>query len=361
MNLFPLHKKHFKRINLDPIIAVVIPAYNVEKSICVVLKKIPAKVNYIIVVDDCSPDGLINEVTSYNDQRVHLISNTHNRGVGGAVLIGYSYALSLGADIVIKIDGDDQMDLTYLDDLLAPILEKRADYSKGNRFLHQQELLRMPGIRKFGNLCLSFFSKIATGYWQIFDPTNGFTAITKQALLQIDPDKVEKNYFFETAMLAELRKADAVIEDVPIPAIYNDFGSSIKIGREIIIFLPKLIHRIFARIHYQYFKFNFTAISFFLSSSIVLGLFGVIWGIVKWIKSSQTGIPATTGTVLIAVLPIILAVQFFVQAVTLDISNIPIHPISGNKNLYRTHDKPMTRYLTNQISSGEVIIRKKEK
>jgi len=129
-------------------------------------------------------------------------------------------------------------------------------------------------------------------------------------------------------MLAELRKLDAGFEDIPIPAIYNEHGSSIRIPREFFRFSANLTYRIFERIIHQYDRFDFSAVSFYLPASVILGVLGGVWGIVKWVKSDQTGVPATTGTVLIAVLPIILAVQFFVQAVALDIDSTPSEPLA---------------------------------
>ncbi len=340
------------------VIAVVIPAYKAEKSIRSVLKKIPSRVDFIVVVDDKSPDNVAGVVAECGDPRVHLISNLHNCGVGGSVLIGYAYALDHGADIAVKVDSDDQMDLKYLDELLVPLVEKQADYTKGNRFLHQEELQRMPLVRRIGNLGLSFFTKIATGYWQIFDPTNGYTAISKPALQLIDPAKISRGYFFETSMLAELRKMNAVVVDIPIPAVYNEHGSSLKIRREFFLFAFNLIKRTIDRIFYQYFRFDFSATSFYLSSSLVLGLFGLIWGIIKWVKSAQTGIPSTTGTVLIAVLPIILAVQFFVQAVTLDIESQPKTSLSADISVKNNHKYPLIAYLEDQVKTGEVILHK---
>jgi glycosyltransferase involved in cell wall biosynthesis len=338
------------------VIAVVIPAYKAEKSIRRVLQKIPTSVDFIVVVDDKSPDNVANEVAECEDPRVHLISNLSNRGVGGSVLIGYAYALNHGADIVVKVDSDDQMDLNYFDDLIAPVLEFRADYAKGNRFMHQEELQQMPFIRRIGNLGLSFFTKVATGYWHVFDPTNGYTAISRVALKYLDPAKISQRYFFETSMLAELRKMNAVVEDIPIPAVYNDHGSSLKVHREFFLFAYNLIKCTIDRILYQYFRFDFSATSFFLTSSFGTGLFGLVWGILKWVESSRTGVPATTGTVLIAVLPIILSVQFFVQAVALDIESQPRKSLTSSDVKKEIHTSPLIKYLDDHMIAGEMII-----
>lgn len=305
-------------------VAVVIPAYRVENRILSVISSIPDYIDHIIVVDDASPDHTSDLVMSVSNPKLHLIRHEKNQGVGGAMLSGYSFALSLGADIVVKVDGDGQMDLEYLPYLLEPIQSFHADYTKGNRFLHYEALKTMPFMRKFGNLSLTFFTKVASGYWNIFDPTNGYTAISAKRLKALNPWRISKNYFFETSMLCELRRTNAVVEDVAIPAIYADEKSSINILRELLLFSRNLFKRTVSRIGFQYFLFDFTATSLYFIISFVLGTFGVIWGITKWVHSAQTNIPATTGTVLIAVLPIILAVQFLTQAVALDISRVPV-------------------------------------
>lgn len=304
-------------------IAVVIPAYRVEEQISRVVAKIPAFVDEIIIVNDCSPDNSAQVISGIKDKRVHVLTHLKNLGVGGAMLSGYSYALNLDCSIVVKLDGDDQMDPAYIVELIMPIKDRQADYVKGNRFLHQAELSRMPFIRLVGNFGLTFLTKLASGYWNVFDPTNGYTAIASDKLSQLDPNRIAKNYFFETSMLCELRKIDAVVQDLPMPAIYKDEKSSLSIGRELFVFSGNLFSRFVHRLIHQYFLFDFNAASLYLILGTLLGFFGGIWGIVKWIKSIQTGIPATTGTVLLAVLPVILAVQFLTQAIALDIASVP--------------------------------------
>ncbi len=339
-----------------PLIAAVIPAYHAMSSIATVVRKIPPTVAIIIIVADDTREDLAPVLRELGDPRVYLVEHQQNQGVGGATLTGYGYALQLGAEIVVKIDSDDQMDLNYFEDLIAPLLDLSADYTKGNRFLHQEELRSMPLIRRVGNQGLSFLTKLATGYWKIYDPTNGYTAISRRALELLDPGRISRHFFFETSMLAELQKLDAVVEDVPIPAIYNEHGSAIRIPREFFLFSTNLTYRIFERIIRQYFRFDFSAVSFYLLASLILGVFGVVWGIVKWIQSDQTGIPATTGTVLIAVLPIILAVQFFVQAVALDIASTPNLPLARRRRRRISQPLPLVARFTQLVESGQAQV-----
>jgi len=333
-------------------IAVVIPAYNVEDTIVKVIMGIPKSVETIIVVNDASKDKTANKVKSVKDNRVTLINHNKNMGVGGALLSGYSYALGLGADVVVKLDGDDQMDPKFIPGLVEPILNGQADYTKGNRFLHPVALKKMPIGRKISNLGLTFLSKIASGYWNIFDPANGYTAIAATKLASLDPQKIARSYFFETSMLCELRKINAVVMDISMPAIYQNERSSVKVPREIFVFSTNLIARIFDRLFSRYFLYDFTAVSLYLLTGILLCLFGGIWGLVKWYDSMQTGIPATTGTVLIAVLPIILGFQLLIQAISLDISDVPTKVQNANLNF----EDQMRDYIQDLISQGQAIL-----
>jgi len=333
-------------------IVVVIPAYNVEDTIVKVIMGIPKSVETIIVVNDASNDETSNRVKSVKDNRVTLINHNKNMGVGGALLSGYSYALGLGADVVVKLDGDDQMDPKFIPGLVEPILYGQADYTKGNRFLHPVALKKMPIGRKISNLGLTFLSKIASGYWNIFDPANGYTAIAATKLASLDPQKIARSYFFETSMLCELRKINAVVMDISMPAIYQNERSSVKVPREIFVFSTNLIARIFDRLFSRYFLYDFTAVSLYLLIGILLCLFGGIWGLVKWYDSMQSGIPATTGTVLIAVLPIILGFQLLIQAISLDISDVPTKVQNANLNF----EDQMRDYIQDLISQGQAIL-----
>ncbi len=304
-------------------IAVIIPAYNVENHIADVVAGIPSFVDQIIIVDDKSTDATLKVIQALNDSRLTIIHHEHNLGVGGAVLSGYEKAYELGADIFVKLDGDNQMDPAHIQALVYPIANVEADYTKGNRFLHIKELQRMPIIRRLGNLGLSFLTKLASGYWNIFDPTNGFTALHKEAYRELKKSSITKDYFFESSMLIQLRRVDARVLDIPIPAKYEDEDSHLSPLRSLLSFPPRLFIGLIKRILYQYFLFDFTAVSLFLSIGIPAIVFGFVWGFIQWIQSNRIGIPATTGTVLIAVLPIIVGVQLIVQAFSLDIDSVP--------------------------------------
>jgi dolichol-phosphate mannosyltransferase len=306
-------------------IAVIIPAYRAEQNIERVVQGIPGSVTNIIVVDDGSKDGTSAVVATLQkvDERIHLVKHSENQGVGGAMLSGYAKAVELGADIAVKMDSDDQMDPRYIPVLVQPILNGRVDYAKGNRFLHLNELVRMPVKRRLGNIGLSLLVKLASGYWNIFDPTNGYTAINTRVLATIDQKRIDRRYFFESSMLLELGLAQAVVRDIPIPARYHDEVSRLS-ERDALLRFPGLLFKGFwRRVLVQYFIRDFSATSLFLVFGIGALLFGLVFGAWKWIVSSQSGIPATTGTIMIAVLPVIIGIQLILQAIVMDIQNVP--------------------------------------
>jgi len=276
-----------------------------------------------IVVDDCSPDNTTDIVKNINDDRIHLISHQENQGVGGATLTGYRLATELNADIVVKMDGDDQMDPNYLPQLLRPILQGEADYTKGNRFIHLKEISSMPLVRRIGNAGLSFMVKIASGYWNIFDPTNGYTAINTKIINDILDANIAKRYFFEINVLLELGISRAVVQDVYIPARYHNNESQLSEIDTLFKFPPKLLKGSLRRILLIYYVRDFNLISILLPMGMILILFGSTWGIYHWTRSIELNIEATTGTIMLSVLPLILGVQFILQALLADIQNVP--------------------------------------
>lgn len=313
---------------LDHHIAVVIPAYKVESHIRTVVKNIPNFVKSIIVVNDASPDSTHAILKEIKDERLTILEHKNNQGVGGAMITGYNHAVSIGAEIIVKMDGDDQMDPDKIFELISPILHQEADFTKGNRFLHQAQLSSMPLLRRMGNWGLTFLVKAASGYWQIFDPTNGFTAMHANIWKQINKTRIAKDYYFESSLLAEMRFINAVVQDVYIPARYQDEKSSLSIWKVLFSFPFRLIRTTLRRIVYQYYLYNFSFASLALILGTIFVLFGFIWGIIYWVESKKTGIPATTGTVLIAVLPIILGMQLLLQAISQDMTDLPKKTIS---------------------------------
>jgi glycosyltransferase involved in cell wall biosynthesis len=315
------------------IITVVIPCYNVSRHIEDVIKKLPAEVNWIIAVNDRSKDDTENVLSRIQgeNRKVVVINHEENQGVGGAMITGFKRSIELKSDITIKIDGDDQMDSSYLPAFIKPILDNKADYTKGNRFRDFKALRKMPVLRRFGNLGLSFMIKAASGYWNIFDPNNGFVAISNEMLKTIDINKIHKRYFFESSMLIELYHAEAVIQEIPMKARYGDEVSNLSLTRTLFGFPPKLLKAFIRRIILKYFLFDFNIASLYLLFGVPLFLFGLVYGIVNFIEFGSSHTPAPTGTVVIPTLLIIMGFQLLLSATSYDISNYPKSKDSNSK------------------------------
>jgi glycosyltransferase involved in cell wall biosynthesis len=311
-------------------LTIIIPSYNVAETIESVLAELPDYVRHIIVVDDASSDNTPELVRAFatRDSRIIMICHEKNLGVGGAMATGFRKALELGAQVVVKIDGDHQMDTAHIPALVTPLLEGKADYAKGNRFRDFESLRHMPAIRRIGNLGLSFLTKAATGYWNCFDPTNGFFAIRAEILEQLPLERIDRRYFFETSMLANLYLLDAFVLDLPMPARYRGERSSLSIWRVLVEFPAKLLGTLLRRLLLRYFLFDFSMVSVYLLTGIPLILFGLIFGSVKWAQYLELGVPAPTGTVILPTLAIILGIQILLSAIELDMNAAPKSPRS---------------------------------
>ena len=302
-------------------IAVVIPYYNASKHILSVLQKIPSFIDVIYVVDDCSIE-IFPEVAK-NISKVIYIKNISNIGVGGATKKGFEEAIKDEIDIIVKVDADDQMDTSYIESLLQPLIQQKAEYSKGNRFRDFKALKTMPFVRKTGNLILSFFTKAATGYWNNFDPTNGFFAIKTKMLRQIDFNNIANRYYFETSLIAELYFQEARIKDVSMPAIYGEEKSNMSVWKMPFVFFPKLLKTFIKRIAKSYFVYDFNMSSIYILLGVPLFLFGFIYGLYTWWFYSSNSIFAPTGTIMLVTLTIIIGFQLLLQAVHYDIIKAP--------------------------------------
>jgi dolichol-phosphate mannosyltransferase len=308
-------------------VAVVMPAYQAASTIAKVLGGIPAWVDTIYVVDDASVDETAALVRVVADPRVELLVHDTNRGVGAATITGYRHALRRGIDICVKMDADGQMDASDLPQLIEPLVAGRADYAKGNRFHDGEALRRMPLLRRVGNLALSFLVKAASGQWHIFDPTNGYTAIHRSALAAVDLDRLHPRYFFESSMLVMLKHARAVIEDVPLPARYGAEQSNLRVARALFEFPWLLLRYGCRRIGWQYFLTDFNAVSLFLTCGVPLVVYGLAFGLYHWIDSVRRNVLTPTGTVMLAVLTLILGFQLLLQALVLDTQSQPDRPL----------------------------------
>jgi dolichol-phosphate mannosyltransferase len=309
-------------------VAVVIPSYKVTRHIVSVISQIPVGVWRIYVVDDACPDnsGKFVEL-QVSDARVRVLYHKQNQGVGGSVITGYLAAIDDGAEIIVKIDGDGQMDASLIPRFIEPILEGEADYTKGNRFFNLEQAKTMPKIRLFGNALLSFMTKISSGYWNLFDPTNGYTAIHADLVRQLPFKKISRRYFFETDMLFRLNTLRAVVVDVPMNAHYGEEISNLKISAIVGEFLVKHTRNFLKRILYNYYIRDMSLASIELPLGALLLIFGSMFGAYSWINSFKEGVNTPAGTVMLASLPIIVGGQLILAFLAYDISNIPHRPI----------------------------------
>lgn len=310
-------------------IAVAIPCYKVTQQVLGVISAIGPEVEVIYAVDDACPNGSGRFIEEHNiDKRVRVLYHAENRGVGGAVVTAYQAAIKEGVDIVVKIDGDGQMNPALLPLFVRSIQRGRADYTKGNRFYRPESLRGMPPIRLFGNAVLSLMTKFSCGYWSSMDPTNGYTAVHTAVLRKLPLERLERRYFFETDMLYHLNTIRAVVQDVPMDAVYADEESNLKVSKVMPEFLRKHASRLVKRYAYQYLLRDFNIGSLYSILGILLCLSSMVFGSVHWFQSAVSGKTASSGTVMFAALPMIIGIQFLIAFLHYDVSNVPRDALS---------------------------------
>jgi dolichol-phosphate mannosyltransferase len=313
-------------------VAVVVPAYRVANQIERVVLGIPEWVRHIVVVVDASPDDTYEKLVALRArglERLVVLRHDANRGVGGAMQTGFKEALRLGASIVVKMDGDDQMDPGQLPALVAPLIAGQADVTKGNRYASAASVRSMPLVRIMGNAGLTFLVKAASGYWNIFDPANGYVALRREALEALEIERLPRRYFFESGLLIELGIRRAVVLDVNMPARYGDERSSLSIGRTLLGFPPRLLWGMIRRVFWRYFVHDFSPVSLFLVVGLALFLSGTIYGGVRWWQLNvRADAFAPTGEIVAVAMAILLGVQLLLQAVVLDITGVPRTPLA---------------------------------
>jgi dolichol-phosphate mannosyltransferase len=322
-------------------VAVVVPCYRVKSEVLSVLARVPAEVDHIVCIDDACPDGSGRHIeTECRDPRVRVVYHERNKGVGGAVKTGYLAARELCCDVAVKIDGDGQMDPQLIPAFVKPIALGHADYTKGNRFFRIEDVRKMPRIRLFGNAVLSFLSKFSTGYWNLFDPTNGYTALHLSMLDLVPLRKIADRYFFETDLLFRLYCVRAVARDVPMVAVYGDERSSLRVTRVLGPFLAGNIRNLIKRTFYGYFlrDFNVASIQLLLGPPLLLA--GTTFGAWHWWLAATEGRVATAGTVMIGALLIIVGIQLTLAALSFDVANVPTQPLHPMLNAPPKRDVP---------------------
>jgi dolichol-phosphate mannosyltransferase len=308
-------------------IAVIIPTYKARDHILGVINAIGPEVVRIYIIDDCCPDGSGDFVAAnFKDTRVSIIRHTKNQGVGGAVMTGYKAAIEDGMGILIKIDSDGQMDPALIPNFAAPIIDGEADYTKGNRFFDLEKIRSMPKVRLFGNAILSLMCKLSSGYWNLFDPTNGYTAIHVDVARHLPFSKISRRYFFETDILFRLNTLRAVVVDVPMESKYGNEVSHLEIHKILGEFFAKHVRNFSKRIFYNYYLRDMSLASIELPVGLVLLGFGLVYGGYHWIHATQAALPTTAGTVMLSALPILAGIQLLLGFIGYDVSSVPTRP-----------------------------------
>jgi glycosyltransferase involved in cell wall biosynthesis len=299
-------------------VAAVVPAYREQEHIAEVISTMPGLVDHIVIVDDASPDETAARARDAADARTVVISLPQNQGVGGAVLAGHLAALDLGADVCVVMAGDGQMDPEYLPALLDPIASGRAQFTKANRFYGRGSFAGMPRLRVLGNIALSFFTKAASGYWNLFDPQNGYTAIHRDALERLPLDQIAKRYDFENDLLINLNILRVPAVDVPVPARYGAEVSGMNLATVGPRIAVRLCRGFWTRMWWKYVLQSFSAVALLFFTGLGLLLLGSLIGV--WIIVHTLGPPvASPGTVILCVAPLLSGLQMLLFAMLLDI------------------------------------------
>lgn len=317
-------------LDVAPRIAVIIPCFRVGEAVFGVLEGIGPWCDAVYCVDDGCPDGSGAKIRERcADPRVRVITRERNGGVGAATMTGYRAAIDEGAHVLVKVDGDGQMDPRLVPWLVRPILDGRADYVKGNRFFSSRTVAAMPLVRLIGNAGLSFLTKLSTGYWDLFDPTNGFTAIHAAVARELPFDRIHPRYFFESDMLFRLGVIRARVVELPFMARYGNERSNLSVLDSLLRFPWLHLRNLVKRILYGYFLRNFSVASLNLVVGLSLIGFGALFGAIRWTMAMEVGNASTAGTVMLAALPILLGLQLVLSFLQVDIASTPAEVLHG--------------------------------
>ncbi len=357
----------------DKTIAVVVPAFNEENQIEMVIATMPEFVDRIVVVNDNSTDNTGNVVenlidkdsgttmkitngwdnekhTKYNvanqvlaklnkdeinqfvksevynrneeEERVILINNLENRGVGAAIARGYKWCKDFGIDCTAVMAGDGQMDPDELESICRPVVEKDIDYVKGNRLIHKSSRLVIPKVRFLGNSILSILTKVASGYWHVSDTQTGYTAISKSALNAIKLHKIYKSYGMPNDILVRLNIAMCTIREVEIKPVYN-VGESSKM--KIFKVIPRvswlLIKAFFRRLWVKYLFRDFHPLFLLYNFSFLLFFLNLPFFIEIARNFFRTGVVSANSTLIVFMFMFIMGFQAFLFAMWMDIQD----------------------------------------
>ena len=302
-------------------VGVVVPAFDEETLIAATLGGIPPLVDRIFVVDDGSSDRTAERAQELGDPRVEVLTHERRSGVGAATVTGYRRALADGADVVVVMNGDSQMDPEDLPTLVAPVARGELDYSKANRLATGQAWQLIPKTRFFGNAVLSMLTKVASGYWHVADSQSGYTVISREMLERLDLDRVYTQYGFPNDMLVHLNVWNARVRDFPSRPIYGVGERSAMRYRHVVPRISWLLLKgFFWRLWEKYVKRDFHPLVFFYVMGFIATVAGVGLGIVV-VAFRIAGDSIPVATVVLVALLVISGLQFTLFAMWFDMES----------------------------------------
>jgi dolichol-phosphate mannosyltransferase len=315
----------------------VVPAYRAAASIVDVVRGALPFVDHVIVVDDACPDssGRLAEHAFRGDGRVKCLYREKNGGVGEAMKTGISLALELGAQFVVKLDADGQMDPNFIPAMRDVLLMKPAvGLVKGNRFYDSSVARSMPGLRLFGNSILTLLVRIATGLWSSIDPTNGYIMVRASSLRRVRFASLSNRYYFEISLLAALAMRRLELAEMEMPAIYGPHPSSLSVWKSAIGFPGRLVATFVKRILWQYIISDMNVGSVMLVLGSVLMAISLGFGSEAWIETLHSGIARPPGTIMLVFLPFLMGFQLMLNALIYDVQFSPrVHNVSIEESL----------------------------
>lgn len=307
-------------------IGCIIPCFKGSQKTIEVINEALKVVDYVVFINDCCPNlksKIVQE--KIKSEKLIIINNEYNQGVGASVKKGIKYLLSTNCEIIVKIDADGQIKPQLIPEIIKPIIDKKADAVKGNRFTNVEHILSMPLIRILGNLCLSFINKLSSGYWELFDPTNGFIAFDAKTLKKIRINKLDDRYFFESSILFECAIANIFFMQLPMKGIYSGEISSLEPLKEVISFSSKHFVNLIKRIIYQYFILDFNAGSIELIGFIITFTTALIYFLLITFKNLQyENVYASPGEANLISILVIIAFQLFISFIFYDATQKPL-------------------------------------
>ncbi len=307
------------------LIVGVIPCYKTKSKALKVVSECIKHLDIVICVDDFCPFNTGKEIEkNLDDNKIRVLYHKKNKGVGGAMKTGIKYALDLGAKIIVKIDSDGQMSPALIPSLIKPIKLAKADFTKGNRFRDPNVIFKMPTVRFLGNFFLSFLTKLSTGYWELFDPTNGFIAFSSSTIKLLNLNKIDDRYFFETDILFRCSINDIVVKEIAMEANYGDEISNMYPIAEIPNFLVKHILILYKRILYNYFIYDFNPGSISLIISFMLGVGSISLGGFYYLRGMLNEVQTPSGIQTLFLAMVFISTQFLTNFIYYDVTQRPL-------------------------------------